>query len=210
MPNVTRWEMWPTRLMAFEFPDAEFDRRLIQLVLETYKQRSGNSELPLREELRVYDFFSIDHPDVKTLRNRIFESISAYLGEGAEKWHEGFDLSGRAVIITEKSFIQTHVERREADLTIAYFPTGDGAGKALSSPGNPTFVVEDPSRYLTDLRLPHEERHSVHIAPRPGLLIMFPAHVPHHQQPYYGERPHIQIVCNVRIRFTEEYFVQKW
>lgn len=209
-PKMTRWEMWPTRFMAFEYEDAAFDRRLTKLVVDTYKQRNDKGDLPLMEELRVYDFFAIDDDDVRALKERVFDSVRNYLGFEADGCHDGFELTGRAVIVTDGSFIQTHVERREADLTIAYFPTGDASGQPISHPGNPRFVVEDPSRYLTDLRLPHEDRHSVHIAPRPGLLLVFPAHVPHHQQPYKGTEPHVQIVCNLRIKFTEKYFIEKW
>lgn len=209
-PKISMWEMWPTRLMAFEFDDKEFDKRLTYLVIKTYKERSGNETIPLNEELRVYDFFSIDHPDVETLRVRVLKAVETYLGEPGKKWCDGFELTGRAVIITNQSFILTHVERRESDLTIPYFPTGDGTDQPVHSLANPQFYAQDPSRYLTDLRLPHEQNHSFGIAPRPGLMMIFPSHIPHGQHPYTGEFPHIQIVCNVKIKFKEGYFVQRW
>lgn len=205
-PKATVWNLWPTRVMALHFDDAAFDERLVRLVLDRHRSAPPETD----DELRVYEFFGIDDPDVKILGNRVREAVQAYLGPESTEWYTGLDLDGRAVIVPDRAFIQTHVERREADLTVAYFPTGDAVNKPLSWPGNPRFVVEDPSRALTDLRLPFEERHSVHLAPRPGLMLVFPSHVPHHQQPYRGETPHIQIVCNVKIRFKPEYFRAKW
>lgn len=53
--------------------------------------------------------------------------------------------------------------------------TGGGA-IALNSVGTPRFVIEDPSRYFDEGRLPFESRHGYLVNPRTGLSVFFPSH----------------------------------
>ena len=69
----------------------------------------------------------------------------------------------------------------------------------MNSVGTPRFVIEDPSRYFDEGRLPHESRHGYSVNPRPGLSVFFPSHIPHNQHPYEGSEPHVQVVANFRV-----------
>jgi hypothetical protein len=99
----------------------------------------------------------------------------------------------------------------ESDLMIAYWPTGKQ--EDIGTPVNqmpdrnfaPTFVVEDPSRSLADLRLPWETRHSVMLAPRPGLMVIGPNHVPHNLWPYFGSKPFIHMVAQIKFEWPAGY-----
>jgi hypothetical protein len=209
--HVSFLSLWPTRVGAFQYDDIQFDLSLKTLIMNEFEKRfSGPGSSPDRNaELRVFDLFSLQGDCIKILRERVLNSVKTYLGPESLRVIEDFDLDARAVILPDRGFIQTHLERHESDLAVAYFLTGNAVGKPLSYPGNPRFVIEDPSRSLNDLRLPFEDRHSVHLAPRPGLLLVYPAHLPHHVQPYQGIEPHIQIVCNLKIHFVDGYS-QRW
>ena len=205
LPSLSRhMQLWPTDVHIHVWDDPEFDARLTKLIL------ANSPEFSEGEEMRVYDILHLDAPEISVVRERAMWAVQGFLGPEADGTYEDIELTGRAVVIHDRGFIQTHNEAREADLTVAYWPTGDVRGVPWSYGGNPRFVVEDPSRSLNDLRLPKEMRHSIHITPRPGTLLVMPAHIRHHQQPYRGVSPHLQIVCNVRVRFTDEYFRNKW
>ena len=108
--------------------------------------------------------------------------------------------------------INTHTEARESDLGIAYWPSGDPSqiGQPINQNADgfhaPVFTLEDPSRHLSELRLPMEMRHSVDVCPRPGLLAIYPAHLPHNVHPYRGENPFVHIVAQVRLPWPKDYF----
>lgn len=203
-------QLWPTRVKTYEWDNALFDKELVALVMARHHRQLLGPRLGPDDRHRVYGIFEEPSPIIHELKDRVAFAVNDYLGPEANGTHTGFDIDGRAVVMLDGDHIATHVERREADLTIAYWPTGDAKNKPVSCVSNPQFVISDPSRYLTDLRLPDEGRHSVYIAPRPGLMLVMPNHIPHHQQPYFGDTPHVQIVCNVKIKFTEAYFRNRW
>jgi len=64
-----------------------------------------------------------------------------------------------------------------------HFLTGGGAGQPVNSVGTHRFVIEDPSRYFDEGRLPFEARHGYSVNPRPGLSVFFPSHIPHNKHP---------------------------
>ena len=70
--------------------------------------------------------------------------------------------------------------------------------------GNPRFVLEDPSRFADQARLPFEARPGFSVNPRPGLLVIFPSHIPHNQHPYAGDTTHVQVVLNFRLNIPED------
>lgn len=207
---VRTMNLWPTKVQTFQWEAPEFDVALVELIKDAHVKQMNGPRLGPDDQHRLYGLFDIDSPLIAELRERVRYAVDNYLGVCALGTHEGIELSGRAVLIRDRDAIHTHVERRESDLTIAYWPTGSAAGQPVSSRANPQFVICDPSRHLTDLRLPEEQLHSVYIAPRPGLMLVAPAHIPHFQMAYRGDDVHIQIVCNVKIKFTESYFRNKW
>jgi hypothetical protein len=111
----------------------------------------------------------------------------------------GIFVSARALVIAPGGFISTHKDSREGDLTCVHFLTGGGVAQPVNSVGTPRFVIEDPSRYFDEGRLPYESRHGYSVNPRPGLSVFFPSHIPHNQHPYEGSEPHVQVVANFRV-----------
>lgn len=193
------WQLWPTKIEFFRHGDVHHNKELIALALEASDYR-----MPVfGEEIRAYDFHQINHPSVTWLNQAFREAAEQYVGLGKVG-----ELTVRAVVMGRGSHINTHTEVRESDLMLVYWPGGD-IGKPINSRPDPTrapaFVVEDPSRHLTDLRLPHEIRHSVMVCPQPGLLTVAPAHLPHNLHPYMGDTPFIHIVAQARIEWPEGY-----
>jgi hypothetical protein len=128
----------------------------------------------------------------------LFACARAVLGPWA-KYLDPDHCENRALVITKGGFISTHKDSREGDLTCVHFLTGGGLRKPVNSVGTPRFVIEDPSRYFDEGRLPFEARHGYSVNPRPGLSVFFPSHIPHNQHPYEGSEPHVQVVANFRV-----------
>ena len=56
----------------------------------------------------------------------------------------------------------------------------------------------DPNPARANLFFPALSCQSVQFRPQPGLMILFPAYVPHHVPPHQGSRPRISVAFNVR------------
>lgn len=200
MKNVASVSLWPTKVDAYFVDEAaEHNRRLVELVLSL--------EPPVTPvgEMKVYDLEKTDDGSVKWLLSHVERAVQEYLGEPAV-----MRIKLRAVVLRAGGHISTHTESAESDVGVAYWPSGiEGDDAELNSNGDavnqPTFVLEDPSRSISDLRLPFETRHSVCLRPRPGLLAVFPAHMPHNMHPYMGEKPFVHIVAQVRVDWSDDY-----
>ena len=56
----------------------------------------------------------------------------------------------------------------------------------------------DPNRARTNAFFPELSASDVLYQPEPGLMILFPSHVPHAVPPHRGPRPRISIAFNAR------------
>lgn len=204
--RIAQIRLWPTRI---GFYDLEPINEATNEQIRQAALRQVQLNAPMSQELRVHDFEKVECPSVKLLTDCITAAIEDHTGLPVLR------LALRAVVLRHGKHICTHTETHESDLMVAYWPSGCIAdrGKLPSIEPErqhaPTFVVEDPSRHLTDLRLPDEGRHSVCIKPRPGLLLIGPAHLPHNLHPYMGQVPFIHIVAQVRLAWPSKY-EERW
>ena len=188
-------ELWPTRVTFFETPvDWSVSRQLADEAIAAVR---GNATRLSAAERRVRGI--LERSEVgQTLKSHLFACARAVLGPWAQ-YLDPTHCENRALVIELGGFISTHKDSREGDLTCVHFLTGGGAGQPVNSVGTPRLVIEDPSRYFDEGRLPYESRHGYSVNPRPGLSVFFPSHIPHNQHPYEGSAPHVQIVANFRV-----------
>lgn len=193
----TTLELWPTRVTFFETPvDWPVNRQLADQAIADVGG-DGGARLLSAAERRVRGI--LERSDAgQTLKAHLFACARAVLGPWA-KYLDPDHRENRALVIEPGGFISTHKDSREGDLTCVHFLTGSGLGKPVNSVGSPRFVIEDPSRYFDEGRLPYESRHGYSVNPRPGLSVFFPSHIPHNQHPYEGSAPHVQVVANFRV-----------
>lgn len=203
MDVVARFHLWPTAIVTVELDDAsQYNCALEKLVIDGCAAQQGLAV----NELRLHDLHESECSSVHWLISRMTEYAMSFTG------HPVRSIGLRGVVLNRGNHISTHTEARESDLGMAYWPSGNArlVGTPINQNGDgvnePTFVFEDPSRALADLRLPSEDRHSVNVRPRPGLLAIFPAHVPHNMHPYMGDKPFVHIVAQVRIDWPRDYF----
>jgi hypothetical protein len=191
----TTLELWPTRVTFFETPvDWDVNRRLAD---EAIAAVAGKTSRLSAAERRVRGI--LERSDAgQALKSHLFACARAVLGPWAQ-YLDPDHCENRALVIGPGGFISTHKDSREGDLTCVHFLTGGGAGQPVNSVGTPRFVIEDPSRYFDEGRLPYESRHGYSVNPRPGLSVFFPSHIPHNQHPYEGSAPHVQVVANFRV-----------
>lgn len=193
----TSVELWPTQVNFFETPvDWVVNRQLAQEAIAAVDAK-GNGSLPTAAKRRVRGI--LEKSDAgQTLKAHLFACARVVLGPCAQ-YLDPDHCENRALVIEPGGFISTHKDSREGDLTCVHFLTGGGAGQPVNSVGTPRFVIEDPSRYFDEGRLPYESRHGYSVNPRPGLSVFFPSHIPHNQHPYEGSAPHVQVVANFRV-----------
>jgi len=197
----TSCELWPTHISFFETPgDWEVNRQLAEEAIaavgemDTKDARSASK----RRVRGILDWSAAG----QALKAHLFDCARSFLGEWAS-YLDPDHCENRALVIEPGGFISTHKDSREGDLTCVHFLTGSGAGQLVNSVGNPRFVIEDPSRYFDEGRLPFEARHGFSVNPRPGLSVFFPSHIPHNQHPYQGSTPHVQVVANFRVNLPD-------
>ncbi len=193
--SSTTLDLWPTRVTFFETPvDWDVNRQLADEAIAAVR---GNSTRLSAAERRVRGI--LEGSEVgQALKSHLFACARAVLGPWAQ-YLDPHHCENRALVIKPGGFISTHKDSREGDLTCVHFLTGSGAGQPVNSVGTPRFVIEDPSRYFDEGRLPYESRHGFSVNPRPGLSVFFPSHIPHNQHPYEGSAPHVQVVANFRV-----------
>ena len=193
----TSIDLWPTRVTFFETPvDWVVNRQLADEAIAAV-ETNGSGSMANAAKRRVRDVLEKSAVG-QTLKVHLFTCARAVLGPWA-KYLNPDHCENRALVIEPGGFISTHKDSREGDLTCVHFLTGGGAGQPVNSVGTPRFVIEDPSRYFDEGRLPHESRHGYSVNPRPGLSVFFPSHIPHNQHPYEGSAPHVQVVANFRV-----------
>lgn len=179
--RTTTLELWPTRVSFFEAPvDWVVNRQLADEAIAAV-ELTGNGSMPIAAKRRVRGILE-NSDGGQTLKAHLFACARAVLGPWA-KYLDPDHCENRALVIEPGGFISTHTDSREGDLTCVYFLTGSGSGQPVNSVGTPRFVIEDPSRYFDEGRLPYESRHGYSVNPRPGLSVFFPSHIPHNQHP---------------------------
>jgi hypothetical protein len=200
---VSMLHLWPTKVMIVELTPEECHDH--NIALHDLVTSQTPAPYGLYSESKLFGMEKINHSSINWLINHIKVAASAYIGG-----NYSMNLTMRGVAIHTGRWIVSHTETHESDLMIAYWPGGD-ASKIGTNPNEtadrmiaPTMVLEDPSRRYSDLRLPFEVVHSFHISPRPGLLIIGPAHLPHNLWPYAGNDPFVHIVAQVKIDWPEK------
>ena len=205
--HVVKEMLWPTPVMFTQFAGSDIDqhnRTLEALVISGCQAQEGSMH-----ELRLHELHANQSSSVEWLLRVIKEACAHYCGFAS---NEDMEVGLRGVVLKKFDHINTHTEARESDLGIAYWPSGDPSqiGQPINQNADgfhaPVFTLEDPSRHLSELRLPMEMRHSVDVCPRPGLLAIYPAHLPHNVHPYRGENPFVHIVAQVRLPWPKDYF----
>ena len=193
----TSIDLWPTRVTFFETPvDWVVNRQLADEAIAAV-EATGSRSMANAAKRRARGI--LEKSDAgQTLKAHLFACARAVLGPWA-KYLDPDHCENRALIIEPGGFISTHKDSREGDLTCVHFLTGSGSNQPVNSVGTSRFVIEDPSRYFDEGRLPYESRHGYSVNPRPGLSVFFPSHIPHNQHPYEGSAPHVQVVANFRV-----------
>jgi hypothetical protein len=190
-------ELWPTRVTFFETPvDWGVNRQLADEAIAAI-EATDNGSIATASKRRVRGILETSAAG-QALKAHLFACARAVLGPWAQ-YIDRDHCENRALVISPGGFISTHKDSREGELTCVHFLTGGGAGQPVNSVGTPRFVIEDPSRYFDEGRLPFENRHGYSVNPRPGLSVFFPSHIPHNQHPYEGSAPHVQVVANFRV-----------
>lgn len=108
-----------------------------------------------------------------------------------------FAMQAWAMVMRHGDHALVH-DHPEAHFSLAYYPdAGDTDAAKYPDSGKLTFV--DPRRGGTVIPGVTLYPTQFAIAPKTGLLVVFPGWLQHFVQPYRGGRPRVSISCNVRV-----------
>jgi hypothetical protein len=214
--HVSEYALFPTRLLAIQFPDVE------DLNQELYNL------FTTREELR--DGFNM-HPDslnllhlagsssgISRLRGMFLEGVKLWLK--SEKIHGDFNID--VVLFSNKARKGefTLVHNHSADLVGVYYvrtATPDRPSVYLPQPDGDYdyFAAEDGALILHDPRFNAnlaalQTRDYAKVFPRPGLMVVFPGYLWHSVTPHLGEQPRLAISGNFHLRWNTPSRAESW
>lgn len=198
--NVSEFQLWPTKIWLAETdPNWHIHKTLYDFAID----ESGHNPA-FSSERRVRDI--LDRcPVGPELKTYLLFVVKEFIGEKYAKYVDPDYCENRALVMKDRGFINTHKDNREGDVTCVHYLTGSDESCPILGNGNPTFVLEDSTRYFDEPRLPFEGKHQFRVAPKPGTTVVFPSYVPHNQHPFVGDgKAHVQIVANFRVELPTE------
>jgi uncharacterized protein (TIGR02466 family) len=200
---VNREILFATPVFSFgDAGDVELDRELAgRLILESegaagIARHSGGwhsaPDLSQRPEGCYQDLM---HRVVARIEEVIVELVRDQLAP-VEPRHR-FAVQAWAMVMRHGEHVLVH-DHAEAHFSAIYYPAaGDADLEMFPDSGRLCFV--DPRRGGAAIRETELFPSQFAIAPRTGMLVVFPGYLQHFVLPYRGGRPRVSISCNVRL-----------
>lgn len=190
------FELWSHKVVIDVADRGDLNDRLYPVLLSVYEATSLGDEHYEREPHNLFD--GSETGPLTELRDLFLQVAKEhYPIEGQE-----YEIDAHEIVSHDKQFIKTHVDSEEGDITLQYFVCGPAENEALeiNSFGNAAFVLVNPARWPGAFVFDNERHLECPVLPRAGLLVMYRSYVPHYQQPYYGNSPMVQVVCNIKMK----------
>jgi uncharacterized protein (TIGR02466 family) len=200
--------LFATPIFTYEAPgDTELDRELARRMVVESGQSPGIARSNSGGWHSVPDLSQRPEACYQDLMRRVVACVQTTFraiahGQGvAIDHHYRFAVQAWAMVMHHGDHALVH-DHAEAHFSVAYYPDAGDADLALHpDSGKLTFV--DPRR--GGMVVPGVDLFPSQfaIAPRPGLLVVFPGWLQHFVQPYRGGRPRVSISCNVRLEIDD-------
>lgn len=200
--------LFATPIFTYEAPgDTELDRELARRMIVESEQGPGIARSNSGGWHSVPDLSQRPEACYQDLMRRVVACVQttfreiAHAQEVTVDHRYRFAVQAWAMVMRHGDHALVH-DHAEAHFSVAYYPDAGDADLALyPDSGKLTFV--DPRR--GGMVVPGVDLFPSQfaIAPRPGLLVVFPGWLQHFVQPYRGGRPRVSISCNVRLEIDD-------
>lgn len=203
--DVTHHTLFPTRLLATQFPDvADLNADLCDLFHTRSEFNAGfNMHPDALNLLRLAD----STPAIGRLREMFVEGVRQWLAAEGVPPPAGVDL----VLFSNYAATGEHtpVHNHNADLVGIYYARTAAHDRPPVGPPAPAddyfdaddgvLILHDPRFNANLVGLGHRDH--VKVYPRPGLMLVFPAYVWHSVTPHLGDFRRLAFSMNVTLRW---------
>jgi uncharacterized protein (TIGR02466 family) len=200
--------LFSTPIFSFDAPgDTELDRELTRRMVTESDRDPGIARSNSGGWHSVPDLSQRPDACYQELMRRVVGCVQTTFREIAHAQEVAIDRRYRfavqawAMVMRHGDHALVH-DHAEAHFSVAYYPDAGDADLAMHpDSGKLTFV--DPRR--GGMVIPGVDLFPSQfaIAPRAGLLVVFPGWLQHFVQPYRGGRPRVSISCNVRLEIDD-------
>ncbi len=195
--------LFATPIFSFAAETTELDRELARRMVAESERTPGIARSNSAGWHSVPDLSQRPEACYQDLMRRVVALVEAAFLEVARGQGLAVDLRYRfavqawAMVMRHGDHVLVH-DHPEAHFSAAYYPdAGDADVDMFPDSGKLTFV--DPRRGATVIPGIELFPSQFAVAPRSGLLVVFPGWLQHFVQPYRGGRPRVSISCNVRL-----------
>ena len=198
---------FPTPVSARVCPDAEpVNAALRAYVLDLEAKSDGMTRTNVGGWHSDDDLFSWPVPQITTLRDWAIESVreatSMLCGEALQNLKAHVELEGWANISRDGNYNKIHNHSEWTWSGVYYVSTGQ-PDPAVRESGLIEFI--DPRMGVDSVKLPgNPYGGQMHIAPVPGLMLVFPSWLQHWVHPFRGTGERISLAFNVRLKFSPQ------
>jgi hypothetical protein len=214
--HVAEYALFPTRLLAIQFPDVDrLNDEVEQLFLT---RREFQDDFDMHPDALNLLALADQEPAVARLRGLFLDGLKQWLR--AEGFHG--ECSTKVVLFSNLAARGefTLVHNHNADVVAVYYvrtPEHDRPAVVLPDPDGPydyfaqedgVLVLHDP-RFNANLALGRGGDYA-RVYPRPGLMVLFPGYLWHSVTPLRGERRRLAISANFRLDWGQKSNAQTW
>ncbi len=201
---MDRSTLFATPVWSFaDAADAERDRELAGRLVAESEQTSGSARSPgggwhsapdltQRREACYEDVLR----GVVACVGAAFRDLAQDQGPAVDRRYR-FAVQAWATVLRHGDHLPVH-DHADAHFAAVYYPHAGDADLAMF-PDSGKLCVVDPRRGGTAVPGVELFPSQLAIAPRSGLLVVFPGWLQHFVHPYRGGRPRVSISCNVRL-----------
>lgn len=202
--------VFATPLVTYPWPDSEqLNQELAAVILANEKQSGGIVKSNVGGWHSEMGLFSWDAPCIKTLQNRVHKAAVEFtrrmIVRPKASFRARYRIDGWANVVRSGDYHSPHNHPNNLWSGVYYVTVGEADS---GRPRNGQLEPLDPRFGCNMVGIPDslfEVRYS--IAPKAGLMVLFPSWLVHHVHPFIGKGERISIAFNIlatSFKFVEE------
>ncbi len=200
IPPTAYSHLFPIPFMLHVWQDAnEYNRELRQRIFAQAKLDDGEERSNIggwHSETGNLDFLGdAGQRLIRHMYEMANEATARVLAEsGLQPIPFQWTFAAWATICRSGNYHTTHTHPGATWSGVYYVDAGDSTNKSNSA----LLQLQDPCQGRANLFFPHIVPNSMHVRPRAGMMILFPAYLPHMVYAHEGSNPRVAIAFNLR------------
>lgn len=206
-----RLEIFPTHVFKRVYAGLDdVNRRLVQLCLDKEKTAAGLTRSNVGSWHSKSELFKWQDPAITVFASLVQDFVHGYVAERLARepamFRSVFQIEGWANVSRAGDYAKPHVHP-SSNFALVYYPDAGDAEPPAPGEKRTSGVLEllDPRGRPEMFQTPGvSPADTLSIAPRTGLMLLFPSWLYHFVNPYKGTRPRISLACNVTVAEVQE------